>query len=206
MTAALQEAVVYPIFFFEFEFSNGTLRLWNGGFGDFVWDSKTWSGVGWLLGMSEVEETTETKSTSLTVGLPANAELISIALQNVRRNQPLTIWMGLRGVTGEVVIGDPDDDTALGDPDSGLVFGEETGGLLDTPLVWFSGLCDVSLITVDPLNPSVQIRYKSRIADLERARVRRQTPEDQAIDFPNDKFYDFVGPLTDARFNWGNNG
>jgi len=43
------------------------------------------------------------------------------------------------------------------------------------------------------------------LIDLERARVRRYTPEDQKINFPNDKGLDFVSDLTDKVVQWGGN-
>jgi hypothetical protein len=179
---ALDADIVYPIFFFEGEFRGGTLRLWTG-FGDRIWDAKTWSGVGWLVGISEVEESTNMQATSLTIGLPGNAEVVSIALRNIQRNKPMTIWMGLLAPDAS------NPDVPRGEP-----LGVEQ---------IFSGLCDISEIDADPANPAVRIKYSSRVADLTRARVRRQTNEDQQIDYPGDRFFEYVGPLTDAVINWG---
>ena len=65
---------------------------------------------------------------------------------------------------------------------------------------------DIGEIDIDPKKPAVRIRYKSRIADLERARERRMTHEDQQIEFPGDMFYQYTGTLSDVVINWGNNG
>ncbi|MBS0542028.1 MAG: hypothetical protein JSR47_24920 [Proteobacteria bacterium] len=181
--AALGGDILYPIFFYEAEFANGTMNLWTG-FGDRVWDGKTWTGIGWLIGISEVEETTDTQATSLTIGLQANQQVVSAALQSIRRNKPMTIWMGL--------LSDGGGDVAKGE-------------LIDVQQI-FSGLCDISEVDVDPANPAVRIKYSNKLADLERARVRRQTDADQKIDFPEDRGFEYVGALSDAVLPWGNNG
>lgn len=176
MEAALEASIIYPIYFFEVGVANDEyLRLWTG-MGDRSWDSKTWSGVGWILGMSEVEETSETKATSFTLGTPANAAMISLALGNFRKNRPCTVWQGLLSTAG---------------------------ALIDTPLVIASGLTDISEIDMDPEKPAIRISCESRFADLERARVRRYTHEDHQIDYPGDLFFQFVGSLSDKVLTWG---
>lgn len=256
VAAALEQPIIYPIYFIEAEFATGTLNLWTG-FGERVWDGKTWTGIGWIIGISEVEETAEVKATSLTIGVPSNPEMNSIALGQLRRNKPVTIWEGLLAPamvvgdpetgeivgeeafeylvgdsgTGEVVgdpatletVGDPETgeevgefagDYWVGDPETGEVVGEsvmtlevgEPGGLIEEPYCLFKGLCDIGEIDVDPAKPAIRIRYRSRIADLERARERRSTHEDQQIEFPGDMFYQYTGALSDAVINWGGNG
>lgn len=254
--AALEKDIVYPLYFFEAEFATGTLHLWTG-YGERVWDGKVWSGIGWILGVSEVEETAEVKATSLTIGVPSNPEMNSIALAQLRRNKPMTIWQGLLAPpevigdpeTGEVIgeeafeyrigdsgtgelVGDPatletlgDSGTGesigefagdywVGDPATGEEIGEtvmplelgEPGGLIDEPYCVFRGLCDVGEIDIDPQKPAVRIRYRSRIADLERARDWRQSDASQQLRFPGDKFYEYASTVADAVIDWGGNG
>jgi hypothetical protein len=104
MEAALSGSIIYPIYFFEIGFADATLHLWTG-FGNRDWDGKTWSGVGWILGMSEVEETAETKATNFTIGTPANTALIGKALAQFRKNKPVTIWQAL--LSPGYIIGNP---------------------------------------------------------------------------------------------------
>lgn len=175
MEAALEADIIYPIYFFEIGFATASLNLWTG-FGDRTWDAKTWAGVGWILGMSEVEETSETKATTFTIGMPANAAVIAIALAEFRKNKPATVWQGLLS---------------------------SAGALIDTPIVIASGLTDLSEIDTDPGKPAIRISCESRFADLERARVRRFTHEDHQIDYPGDRFFEHVGSLTDRILTWG---
>lgn len=199
--AALEGDILYPIYFYEIVGTNGTLRLWSG-YGDRTWNGHTWSGVGWLIGMSQVEESTETRATSMTLEFGANAEIISAALLELRRNKPCTVWLGL--LSDAVALGDPDTETAVGDPALDLAIGTEKGVLVAVEEV-FAGLFDLAELDIDTDKPTVRLQYTSKIADLERARVRRQTPADQAIDFPGDRFFDYVGSLTDKVLNWGGN-
>lgn len=175
--AALENDVLYPIFFMEGEFASGTLRVVTD-MKDWSWDGKTWTASGWLIGMSEIEETTETRAAAATFGMSGHAAVVAIALDEWRQNRPLTVWLGLLDPVTKALVADP--------------------------VVWYSGLSDISLVDINPQKPGVQMRYKSQLADLTRARVRRQAPEDQAIDFPGDTFYNFINP--DAAINWGNGG
>jgi hypothetical protein len=197
--AALEGEIIYPLYFYEIVGSTGTLRLWSG-FGDREWNGYTWSGVGWLIGMSEVEEATETRATSITLGFTANAEVVSIALQELKRNKPCTIWMGL--LSEGFALGDPSGPVAPGEPDLDIGLGVEAGELIDVQQV-FSGRFDMAELDVDSGAPQIRLKYSSAVADLERPRVRRQTPADQAIDYPDDKFFNFTGALSDAVINWG---
>lgn len=196
--AALEGEILYPVLFYEIVGSTGTMRLWTG-FGDTTWNGHTWAGVGWMIGQSAVEESADTKASTLTLGLPANAQVISTALAELKRGRPGTIWMGFR--SPGFALGDPSGPWAIGDPALGLGFGAEKGALIGVEQV-FAGVFDLAELDMDTAAPQVRLRYASRIADLERSRVRRQTPADQAIDYPGDKFFEYVGPLTDKMINW----
>lgn len=177
MEAALSGSIIYPIYFFEIGFATDTMRLWTGR-GDREWNGETWAGVGWILGMSESEETAETRATSFTIGTISNAELNAKLLLHFRKNKPVTIWQGL---------------LAPADPRT----------LIDSPEVIAAGLTDIYEIDVDPARPAIRINCESRIADLERARTRRYTHEDHQIDYPGDLFFQYVGALGDKVLTWG---
>lgn len=99
LTAAMQAqavaARVRPVLFYEGEFSTGFLRLWSG-LGTISWDSKTWTGAGNLLAVSEITETTEVRAVGITCqlsGMPSS--LISTALAAARHGLPGKVWLGL---------------------------------------------------------------------------------------------------------------
>lgn len=203
--AALEADILYPVYFVEIENTGTTLRLWTGRPGQTLsWNGNDWLGVGWLLGFSEVEETAEVKATSLTIGMPAVPELISLALNNLRRNKRATIYEGF--LTPGWALGDAASSGgpfALGDDAPGFELGAAAGALIEDPIEVFRGLLDIVDTTIDPAKPTLSLRYSSQMADFERARERRATHEDQQIDHPGDRFYEYTGALSDATITWG---
>lgn len=181
MEAALQGDILYLVYFFEIGFATSTLRGYTGLPGTtYDWNGETWEGIGWLLGMSEIEETTETKATTFSLGTPASAVNIATFLLHFRKNKPIIVWQGLK---------DPAD-----------------GSLLEDPVVIASGFTNLNQIGTDPKKPTITVSSESRITDLERARVRRYTNEDHQIEYPGDRFFEFVGKLSDKILTWGATG
>jgi hypothetical protein len=205
MKAAIEADILYPVYFVEIENTGTTLRLWTGRPGQTTtWNGHDWLGVGWLLGFSEVEETAEVKATSLTIGMPAVPEMVSLALTNLRRNNQAAIYEGF--LTPGWSIGsdaDPGGPYVLGDDAPAFEIGEPAGLLIEDPIEVFRGLLDIVDTTVDPEKPTLSLRYSSQMADFERARERRATHEDQQIDHPGDLFYEYTGALADAVIDWG---
>lgn len=171
----LQAASVEVGVLFEGEFASGWVRLWSG-VGTLSWDSKSWSGVGTLLGISGIDETNEIRASGLTVSLSGvPSDLLSAALGDARS-----------GKTGRVY----------------LAF-FSGGSIVADPILQFEGRLDVPAIEDGPDTATISISYESELIDLERARERRYTPEDQAIDFPGDLGFDYVAALQDAQITWG---
>jgi hypothetical protein len=171
----LQAASVEVGILFEGEFASGWVRLWSG-VGTLSWDSKSWSGVGTLLGISGIDETNEIRASGLTVSLSGvPSDLLSAALGDARS-----------GKTGRVY----------------LAF-FSGGSIVADPILQFEGRLDVPAIEDGPDTATISISYESELIDLERARERRYTPEDQAIDFPGDLGFDYVAALQDAQITWG---
>lgn len=171
----LQAASVEVGVLFEGEFASGWVRLWSG-VGTLSWDGKSWSGVGTLLGISGIDETNEIRASGLTVSLSGvPSDLLSAALGDARS-----------GKTGRVY----------------LAF-FSGGSIVADPILQFEGRLDVPAIEDGPDTATISISYESELIDLERARERRYTPEDQAIDFPGDLGFDYVASLQDAQITWG---
>jgi hypothetical protein len=171
----LQAASVEVGILFEGEFASGWVRLWSG-IGNLSWDSKTWNGVGTLLGISAIDETNEIRASGLTVtlsGVPS--DLLAAALGDARS-----------GKTGRVY----------------LAF-FSGGSVVADPVLQFEGRLDVPAIEDGEDTATIAISYESELIDLERARERRYTPEDQAIDYPGDLGFAYVAALQDAQITWG---
>ena len=181
LTAAMETAITAGKFrrvrFYEGEFASGTTRLWTG-VGTITWDGKSWLGVGHLGGVSNIEETTEIKATSVTVflsGVPSAN--IALVLSEARQGKPGRIWEGARD--------------------------EISGAILADPAKSFEGRLDVADIDEQGETSTVRITYASRLADLETARERRYTHQDQQIDFSGDLGFEFIGSLQDKVISWG---
>lgn len=78
-----------------------------------------------------------------------------------------------------------------------------TAYVLPTPFVLFEGTMDRMVLTDRGDEASVAIFCESRLISLENNNVRRYTPEDQKIDYPNDLGLDFVAGLQNAEIRWG---
>lgn len=176
MQAVTTADVVRPIILVEAEFDSATTRMWSGT-GDLSWNSETWTGTGQLLRVDAVEESIEMRAVGTTVtlsGIPS--ELISLALQEDYQGRTLTIYLGAF-----------DDDN----------------NVITSPVTIFSGRMDVMSISEDGQTSTIEVTVENRLIDFERARERRYTSEDQKIDFPNDKGFEFVSTIQDKEIVWG---
>lgn len=176
MLSAIAAGTVRPVLFYQGAFSGGTVRLWTG-LGTVSWNGQSWVGAGSLLGMSSIQETTEVRATGLSVSLSGvSTSLISLALTQARQGAAGSVWLG---------------------------FLDAAGAVIADPTLAFQGRLDVPEIIDSGDTCSITISYESRLIDLERARERRYTSEDQRIDYPNDRGFDFVPGLQDATNVWG---
>lgn len=171
----LQSASVTVGILFEGEFASGWVRLWSG-IGTLSWDSKTWTGTGNLLGISGIDETAEVRASGMTVSLSGvPSDLLSAALGDARSGRIGRVYLAF--FSGSSIVADP--------------------------ILQFEGRLDVPAIEDGPETATISISYESELIDLERARERRYTPEDQQIDFPGDLGFDYVASLQDAQITWG---
>lgn len=90
---------------------------------------------------------------------------------------------------------------------SGVTFGYgPEGNLIADPYQLRNGKLDISVIDDDGETATIAMQYEDRLIDLDRARERRYTSEDQAIDYPTDLGFEFVPSLQDAQIIWGGPG
>ena len=85
MATALVRADLQPAIFFEGAFPSGMVRIWTGP-GPIDWDGKTWTGVGVLLGLGALEETSDVVASGTTVSLSGvPLDLVGLAIDGVKR-------------------------------------------------------------------------------------------------------------------------
>ena len=172
---AASSPTLYVAVLVELDFTPDPIRIWSG-VGDFQWDNATFTGAGSLLGVGSAEETTETRAVEMTLSLSGiPAEMIDHAMRADYRGRLGKVWLAIL---------------------------TEAGGLLGAPIPVFSGRMDV-MSWSEGTACTISLTVESRLADLDRARVRRYTDRDQQAEFPGDLGFQFVDSLQEARILWG---
>jgi len=176
MLAAMATGELQPRFFYEGEFSGGTVNLFTG-YGTLTWDSKTWTGDNGIMRIASVPETSDLSAVNFTVSLSGeSAAPLALALGQVRRGKPGSVWLALLDASNAVIA---------------------------DPYPSFKGRADKPSIVPDPENCLIGVAYESRLIGAARRRERRCTPEDQKIAYPYDKGFVQVASLQDKEIMWG---
>jgi hypothetical protein len=174
--AELSAGVIRPAVFVESQFPSGWVRLWTG-LGEITWGGRTWAGAGTLLGIGDIEETTDVVATGTTItlsGVPT--DLVSLCINDARQGLPGQVYLGF--LTG-------------------------AGAVIADPVLAFAGRLDVPSISDGADRCEIQITYESRLIDLNRAREWRYTHESQQQISPGDRFYEYVAGLQEREIRWG---
>ncbi len=166
-----------PIFLGKFEFPSADVNIWTG-YGELVFAGDTYTGGGQLIGISPIGETQLLRAAgvefSLT-GLPSAN--LSLSLNEDYSERPATLWLGVI---------------------------DATKSLVGTPIIIFKGRMDVMSIRESGETTDVTISVENRLIDLERAKERRYTDEDQQKQFLGDLGLEFVVSLNDGKeITWG---
>lgn len=166
-----------PFLAAEIDTADGFIRA-HSGTGDLVLDGETYAGVGGFYGIDDVEETTDLAARGIKVSLAgAPSDMLAYALGAMEQGREATIYLGLYDLA--------------------------TWSVIDDPWTLFRGLTDVPEIDENTVAPIISLSLENRLIDLERARVRRYTDEDQKIDDPTDKGFEYVPSLQDRQILFG---
>ena len=195
---SLDDDVVYPFFAVELLFDGDeVLRMWTG-FGTLVYDSVSWYGAGNLLGVSNVEETSEIAAKGATLTLTAvPSEIISLALTQPYQGRVCNIYFGMfsRGSLQQ----EGSEAYILMEDGSKIMLELRETGLTEI----FTGYMDQMIIEEGPDSSTIQLAVENRLVDLERARPARYTSAYQKSKYPTDLGFDFVESLQDQKLVWG---
>ncbi len=167
MTTIINSGIIEPITLVKIGSASGDVNLFSG-YGTIVYDGDTYTGAGQLMGVSEVTETSDLMSTGWSgqlTGIPST--LIATFLGDFRQGKDCRVYYG-----------------AL-----------QNGSLVADPIQTFRGKTDQAEISDSGETSTITVHAESRLADLKKAPVRRNTPEDQKIDFPSDTGFDNVAAL-----------
>lgn len=173
---ALAEQDLRPAILFEGAFPSGMVRIWTGA-GPIDWDGKSWTGVGVLLGLGALEETSDVVAAGTTVSLSGvPLDLVSLAIDEARQGSPGRIWLAMLTPECDVIA---------------------------DPVQAFSGRLDVPEIAEDGSSCTITISYESRLIDLNVPRNWRYTHESQQVLFPGDLGFAHVTAIQDREITWG---
>jgi len=180
MQAVSTADVVRPIFLVRMVFDSGEtpneLNLWSG-VGDLTYDSETYTGVGDLLNISAVTETSDMQASGLNVTLTGvKSSLVVIAKDHEYQGRAITVMLGAFDASGDLVA---------------------------DPTVIFAGFMDTMTIAESGETSTISIACENKLIAFERSKVRRYTAEDQKIDHPTDKGFEFVTAIVQKEIIWG---
>ncbi len=174
--AAIQSQQIRPAIFVEGNFVSGPLYVWSGS-GSVSWNGQTWMGVGSFGGVSTIEEgsTVEAKGITLTLS-GIDPTLLTDVLSEFQVGLPVTVWLALF---------------------------DQTNTLIPNPVTAFAGRMDQPAIDVDGTAATITINCENRLLDMNTPVDRRYTNEDQQLDHPGDRGFEFVNSIQEVTIYWG---
>lgn len=176
MQAVATAEVVRPIYLVDLEFASGSIYLWSG-LGDLSFNSNTYIGAGDLLSIGAVQESTELTATGAQITLGGiKQSLLTLARDEPYQGRPLTIRLGAF---------------------------DENGDLIASPVIVFSGFMDVMTISDSGETSTITVSAENKLIVFQKTAVRRYTAEDQKIEHPNDKGFEFVAKIQEKEVVWG---
>ena len=140
-------------------------------------DSTAYTGVGDLGKIGDMVESQEIKANGLTIqltGIPQASA--SLALNEEYQGRTIQVWFAVIN---------------------------SSGSLLADPYEVFTGKIDLMELMDNGETATLTLQIENELIDLQRPRERRYTPEDQKLDYPNDKGLDFVASIQDTEIAWG---
>lgn len=165
-----------PAILFEGEFDGSVLRLWNGP-GDLSWNSQTWLGNGWFLGIEGGDETIEVEAVDMTImlsGVPT--AVISLLLGSQKQGGYGNLYIAML---------------------------DSSGAVISDPYLWWKGYYSHAEVDYDPEEATAKLYYDSPLVDFERPKEGRWTNDAQVKLFPGDKGFEYVVAAANWPGNWG---
>ena len=160
-------------------------------------DGTEWVGVGNILNVSAIEETSEMAVKGATITLSGvSSEALSLALSEPYQGRVCNIYFGT--FSSGRLLQESNSFILLEDGSKILLEDTETGFNQ-----LFSGYMDQMNIVDGGDTSNIELMVENRLIDLERARVARFTSGYQKSIYPGDLGLDFVEDLQDKDIVWG---
>lgn len=164
-----------PVVFVELDFSGGFVRC-NSSPYSLTFGGNTFIGVGKLGEITPVEEVAEIRGHTVALrlyGVPP--DLAALTLTETYKFRPARIYLG---------------------------FLDANHAVIADPVMIFAGIMEMLTPNVGE-DATVTVQAVSRLRDWERPRRRNYTTEDQALNFPGDKGFEYVAAMVDKTVAWG---
>lgn len=176
MTSAASAQSLSPILLTQIGFASGILYCWTG-YGNLIWNGNTFTGTGTLGKVDQCTDTSDLSSQGTTFILEGvSLALLALAIGEVQQGLVAKMWLGLM---------------------------DNTPALIADPTLIFSGLTDVCKIDENGETCTISLTCENKLARLSTPASRRYTADDQAIDYPGDRGFDYVPSLQDQQVTFG---
>jgi hypothetical protein len=174
LAAAASEAVT-AVTLVELQFGAGTLYANNSPV-NIPYGGNTYLGVGKLGAIAEIEESTDTAASTMTLSLVGiDTTLVSAALNEDYKNR-------------EAIIS--------------TAFLNAQDAVLGAPAVVFRGRMDSMALEIGDV-ANISLSIVNRLSDWERTRNGRYTNEEQQSNYPGDKGLEFMVQAVEKELFWG---
>jgi hypothetical protein len=176
MTTALGSSLIRPAIFVQATFVNETVYVWNG-LGIIPWNGQNWIGVGTLGAISNIEEGSNVEAKGISISMSGlDPRLLVDVIQNYQLGLPVMVWLALF---------------------------DSSNNLIPSPILSFSGRMDQPTLTVDGTTCTISINCESKLIDMNVSCERRYTNDDQQLDYPGDRGFEFVNSIQEVTIYWG---
>lgn len=175
MVAALQSSAVRPYFLVDLNFTS-PIYLWSGNYTLDI-SGTDYVGAGELLQIEIPEETQDIGAVGvkLTMSGLANS-ILSPALQQEYQGKTVVMKLGGFDANGTIVSG---------------------------AVTIFEGFMDTMQITEGAETSTITLYVENKLIRLDSANERRYTDQDQRIDHPSDRGFEFVTDIQEKQIKWG---
>jgi hypothetical protein len=175
--ATLEKPVVPVVYFVQFDFASGVLRLSN--FNQtFTWGGFEWIGLGALSGVTQVQESDNLDSSPLNFTLNvADMDVLALAIGDVEeyRGRPAKMWMCPLTPNYEMI---------------------------DDPVLCWSGIMDMMSIGTSNENGQIVLKCETSLYGLRRRPSLRINAVQQKKRYPTDTGLDYLNDMIGNPAVW----
>ena len=175
MQSAASAGHVPMLVLVELDFASGFVRL-NNSAQSFTHDGNNYIGLGYLSSIDVINEGATLEARGLSMRLSGvDSDFIAIALGEDYQGRSCKVWIALLSDTFQIIT---------------------------SPVLAFWGRMDTMDVMLGE-ESAITLNAESRLADWDRSRTRRFNHEDQQIDYPGDKGFEFVPQMVEKELRWG---